>query len=160
MEIDQITGLIVKAAFQLHTDLGPGMLESVYEAVLGRMLEVRGLNVERQKRIPINFQGMQFEEGFRADMLVESRVLVELKSVEALAPVHKKQVLTYLRLMNLRVALLINFGAPRMKDGLRRVVNNHVPSPGSVLHVNRRADAGPEAHIRLSATSAAPATSA
>ncbi|MBB4637956.1 GxxExxY protein [Longimicrobium terrae] len=160
MEIDQITGRIVSAAYKLHTDLGPGMLESVYEVVLERFLEDRGLRVERQKRMPFRFAGMDFDEGFRADMLVEGRVLVELKSIEALAPVHKKQVLTYLRLLNLPVGLLINFGAPRMNEGLRRIVNDHVPSAQSALRVNRQRTGNPRRAPELPATSAPPATSA
>lgn len=127
-EIDEITGEIVDAAVKLHTRLGPGLLESVYEAVLAQGLARRGLKVERQKTIPFEFDGLHFDEGLRVDLLVEGVVVVELKSVETLARVHPKQVLTYLRLLNLPVGLLINFGAPTLKEGLQRIVNNYQPS--------------------------------
>lgn len=136
-ELDDITGAIVDAAMKIHRELGPGLLESVYEAVLARMLERRGFHVERQKGIRFEYDGMVFEEGFRTDLLVESRVVVELKSVEKLAPVHGKQLLTYLRLMNLPVGLLINFGGATLKEGLHRVVNNLQPSASPHLRVNQ-----------------------
>src|SRR4051794_7413482 len=124
VDLDEVTGAIVDASVKIHVALGPGLLETVYEAVLARALEKRGFRVERQKVIRFEFEGMVFEEGFRTDLLVEGRVVVELKSVENLAPVHGKQVLTYLRLMSLPVGLLINFGAPTLKEGLHRIVNN------------------------------------
>jgi len=130
-EMDDVTGQIVDAAYKLHTRLGPGLLESVYEMVLARELERRGLRVERQKAVSFEFDGMRFEDGFRVDLLVEGVVVVELKSVENLAPVHSKQVLTYLRLLNLSVGLLINFGAATLKEGLHRIVNNYTPSATS-----------------------------
>lgn len=114
---------IVSAAFNLHLNLGPGLLESVYETILAHELLGRGLSVERQKRIPITYEGLNFDEGFRADLIVNNRVIVELKSVEKIAPVHKKQLLTYLRLADCKLGLLINFGAPTMKEGISRVVN-------------------------------------
>ena len=126
-EIDDITGQIVDAAYQLHTALGPGLLESVYEMVLARQLRRCGLHVQRQMPVSFDFDGMHFDDGFRADLLVEGVVLVELKSVENLAPVHYKQALTYLRLLNLQVGLLINFGGATVKEGLRRIVNNYSP---------------------------------
>jgi iron complex transport system substrate-binding protein len=126
-EIDDISGEIVDAAYKLHTGLGPGLLESVYEAVLARDLERRGLKVERQKPVAFDFDGMHFEEGLRLDLLVDEIVIVELKSVEKLAPVHSKQVLTYLRLLRLPVGLLINFGGATLKEGLHRIVNNYTP---------------------------------
>jgi len=140
VDIDGITGEIVDAAYRLHVGLGPGLLESVYETVLARALERRGLRVERQKQVDFEFDGMHFSDGFRIDLLVEGCVVVELKSVEDLAPVHAKQLETYLRLMNLPVGLLINFGAPLFKEGLRRIVNNYHPSPSSSsqLRVNRK----------------------
>jgi iron complex transport system substrate-binding protein len=137
MEIDDITGAIVDAAYKIHVGLGPGVLESVYEAVLVRSLERLGLKVERQKAVTFNYDGMVFDEGFRVDLLVESTVVVELKSVENLAPVHSKQVLTYLRLMDLRVGLLINFGAPTLKEGLKRIVNDLPTSASPRLRVNQ-----------------------
>lgn len=136
-ELDDITGSIVDAAMKIHRELGPGLLESVYEAVLARALERRGFHVERQKVIRFEYDGMVFEEGFRTDLLVEGRVIVELKSVEKLAPVHGKQLLTYLRLMKLPVGLLINFGGATLKEGLHRVVNNLQPSASPRLRVNQ-----------------------
>jgi iron complex transport system substrate-binding protein len=136
-KLDDITGAIVDVALKIHLELGPGLLESVYEAVLARALERRGFHVERQKAIRFEYDGMVFEEGFRADLLVEDRVIVELKSVEKLAPVHSKQLLTYLRLMNLPVGLLINFGAATLKEGLHRIVNNLQPSASPHLQVNQ-----------------------
>ena len=130
-EIDDITGQIVDAAYKLHTRLGPGLLEAVYEMVLARELERRGLKVERQRAVSFEFDGLRFDDGFRVDLLVEDVVVVELKSVETLAPVHSKQVLTYLRLLNLPVGLLLNFGAATMKEGLHRIVNDYVPSPSA-----------------------------
>jgi len=124
LEIDEITGAIIDEAIKIHTALGPGLLESVYEIVLDRALIRRGLFVEAQKNISFEYDGLIFNEGFRVDLLVENRVVVELKSVERLLPVHSKQLLTYLRLLKLPVGLLINFGAPTIKEGLRRVVNN------------------------------------
>ena len=125
------------AALQIHMELGPGLLESVYEAVLARAVEKRGFQVERQKVVRFEYDGMVFEEGFRTDLLVEGRVVVELKSVEKLAPVHSKQVLTYLRLMNLPVGLLMNFGAATLKEGLHRIVNNLPTSASPRLRVNQ-----------------------
>jgi iron complex transport system substrate-binding protein len=122
-DLNQVSGQIVDTAFHIHSKLGPGLLESVYEAILAKELGRRGLYVERQKAVPIEFEGMQFEEGFRADLIVERAVIVELKSVETLAPVHSKQLLTYLRLLDYRLGLLINFGAPVLKDGIKRIVN-------------------------------------
>ncbi|MFL5382394.1 MAG: GxxExxY protein [Longimicrobiaceae bacterium] len=120
---NEITGEIVDVAYRLHSRLGPGLLESVYETVLAGLLQDRGLHVERQKAVSFEFEGHVFDDGLRVDLFVEHAVVVELKSVEKLAPVHMKQVLTYLRLLNLPVGLLINFGADRLKDGLQRVTN-------------------------------------
>lgn len=131
MELDNVTGQIVDAAYKIHVELGPGLLESVYEAVLAKELGNRGLHVERQ--LPVNFQfnGLSFDDGFRMDLYVERSVVVELKSLECLASVHYKQLLTYLRLIDARVGLLINFGAATLKEGLHRVVNDYKPPPGS-----------------------------
>jgi GxxExxY protein len=136
-ELDDITGAIVDASVKIHMDLGPGLLESVYEVVLARALEKRGFHVERQKAVRFEFDGMIFEEGFRTDLLVEGRVVVELKSVEQLAPVHSKQLLTYLRLMRLPVGLLINFGSATLKEGLHRIVNQLPASASPRLRVNQ-----------------------
>ncbi|HYH81156.1 MAG TPA: GxxExxY protein [Longimicrobium sp.] len=114
-------------AYRLHTRLGPGLLESVYEMVFARMLERRGFLVERQVPVTFEFEGMRFVDAFRVDLLIEKQVVVELKETEKLAPVHSKQVLTYLRLLELPVGLLINFGAARLNDGLRRILNPRAP---------------------------------
>ena len=114
---------VVDAAFVVHTALGPGLLESVYEVVLAHELRKRGLGVERQKSIGIRYDGLVFDEGFRADLVVEQIVIVELKSVEVLAAVHAKQVLTQLRLTGLKLGLLINFGEAHLKNGIKRVIN-------------------------------------
>ena len=137
MDVEEVSAIVVDAAFHLHRDLGPGLLESVYEAVLARMLERRGLRVERQKAVAFDFDGMHFDEGLRVDLLVEGCLVVELKSVETLAPVHPKQLLTYLRLLNLPIGLLINFGAATFKEGAKRVVNNHRDFASSRLRVNK-----------------------
>lgn len=138
-ELDELTGIIVDAAFKIHVGLGPGLLESVYEAVLAKQLERKGLKVERQKIVAFEFEGTRFEDGLRLDLFVDDRVIVELKSVEKLSRVHSKQVLTYLRLLNLPVGLLINFGEATLKDGLRRIVNKYNPSLSATprLRVNQ-----------------------
>ena len=120
---NSISGTIVDVAFHIHRTLGPGLLESVYERILAHELERRGLKVKRQKPVPIEFDGIRFEEGFWADLIVKNCVVVELKSVEELSRVHSKQLLTYLRLLDHRLGLLVNFGAPVIKDGIRRIVN-------------------------------------
>jgi iron complex transport system substrate-binding protein len=137
--LDDITGAIVDTSLKIHQNmaLAPGLLESVYAAVLARALVRQGFKVERQKMVRFEYDGMIFEEGLRVDLLVDDRVVVELKSVEKLAPVHGKQVLTYLRLLNLPVGLLINFGAATLKEGLQRIVNNLEPSASSRLRVNQ-----------------------
>ena len=123
---------------EIHKKLGPGLLESVYEAVLYKKLKQEGLFVERQKPVDFVFEGISFQEGFRVDLLVEKTVVVELKSVEKTAPVHSKQILTYLRLLNLEVGLLINFGGATLKEGLERIVNNYAPSASPRLRVNQK----------------------
>lgn len=123
VEENTIAGVVVDAAFKVHTTLGPGLLESVYQAVLAHELGKRGLDVQPEVPIGVTYDGLRFNLGFRADLVVNNRVLVELKSVEHLAAVHKKQTLTYIRLANLRLGLLINFGAVRIKDGITRLVN-------------------------------------
>jgi iron complex transport system substrate-binding protein len=135
-DLDEITGAVIDEALKIHIALGPGLLESVYETVLARALERRKFLVQRQKSISFEYDGLTFDEGFRVDLLVEERVIVELKSVEKLAPVHSKQILTYLRLLNLPVGLLINFGAATLKKGLHRVVNHLDPSASPRLRVN------------------------
>ena len=137
-DLDDITEATIDAAIRIHRDLGPGLLESVYDAVLARALERRGLHVDRRLAVRFEYDGLVFDEGFRVDLLVDHQVIVELKSVERLAPVHGKQLLTYLRLMNKRVGLLINFGAHMLKDGLHRVVNDLDPSASPRLRVNQQ----------------------
>ena len=114
---------IVDAAFRIHTTLGPGLLESVYDAVLAFELDRRGLGTVRQQPIPVVYETVRIDTGFRADLIVEDKVIVEIKSVEVLAPVHKKQLLTYLRLADKRLGLLINFHVALIKDGITRIVN-------------------------------------
>jgi len=121
---NEISREIVDAAFKIHTRLGAGLLESVYEAVMAYELKKRGLRLERQKPIPVVYEGMDLGEGFRADFIVENLVIIELKSVEHIASVHKKQLLTYLRLTDKRLGLLINFNTDLIKNGITRIVNN------------------------------------
>ena len=124
MTENEIAKVVVDAAYRVHVTLGPGLLESVYELALSHEMGKRGLKVERQVSVPIEYDGIQFDEGFRIDLFVERKVVVELKSVEKVLPVHKKQILTYIRLTDTRLGLLINFGAPLIKDGITRMVNN------------------------------------
>ena len=123
MRLNDITGEIVDAALLVHRVLGPGLLETVYEAALAYELDQRGLQVRRQVPIPVAYGQLRLNEGFRADLLVQDAVIVELKSVARVAPVHKKQILTYIRLANRRVGLLLNFGDVTLRDGITRVVN-------------------------------------
>lgn len=125
MEVEALATIAVDCGFKIHERLGPGLLESVYEAVLAHRLELCGLAVERQRPVSIRIDDLMFDEGFRADIVVEGKLLIELKSVERTAPVHAKQVLTYLRLMDLPLGLLMNFGAATFREGVKRVVNNH-----------------------------------
>jgi GxxExxY protein len=120
---NEIAKVIVDAALHVHKKLGPGLLESVYEVVLAYELRKRGLTCDRQSPVPIVYDSLRFEEGFRIDILVQKKVIVELKSIEEIAPVHSKQVLSYLRLTDLRLGLLINFGQEYLKDGITRLVN-------------------------------------
>jgi GxxExxY protein len=123
MTENEVAKVIVDCAYKVHTALGPGLLESVYEAAFAYELEKRGLQAERQKPLPVVYENVRLEEGFRADLVVSNLVIVELKSVEEVAPVHKKQLLTYLRLADKRLGLLINFGAAKIKNGISRIVN-------------------------------------
>jgi len=120
---DKVVSVIVDEAVRIHRDLGPGLLESVYEAILAKGLSDRGLEVQRQVAVPLVYQGLQFKEAFRADLIVDDKVIVELKSVERLDRAHKKQLLTYLKLSDKRVGLLLNFSEALMKHGISRVVN-------------------------------------
>jgi len=123
MTENEIAKIVVDATFHIHKKLGPGLLESVYEVVLAHVLKERGFKVKRQVPVAIVFEGIRFDEGFRADLIVEDKVIVELKSVEKVMTVHKKQLLTYLRLADKRLGLLINFGSELIRDGISRVVN-------------------------------------
>ncbi|PAX52029.1 GxxExxY protein [Brunnivagina elsteri] len=123
MTENEIAKEIVNAAYKIHTTLGPGLLESVYEATMEYEIKKRGLYVVRQQHIDIAYEDMYLEAAFRADLIVEDKVIIELKSVEATHPVHKKQLLTYLRLTDKKLGLLINFGQVLIKDGITRLVN-------------------------------------
>ena len=135
--IEEISADVVDVALKLHRELGPGLLESVYETVLGGKLGAMGYRVDRQLPIDIEFDGMRFENAFRIDLLVNGRLLLEIKSVEQLTQAHAKQLLTYLRLTKQPLGLLINFGAATLKEGLRRVVNDHTSFASSRLRVNQ-----------------------
>ncbi len=123
MTENEVAKQIVDVAFKVHTTFGPGLLESVYETIMAYELGKRGLKVNRQQAIPVVYEEVKMDLGFRADLIVESKVVVEIKSVEAIAPVHKKQLLTYLRLTDKRLGLLINFNVELIKNGISRVVN-------------------------------------
>lgn len=123
MTENDIAEIIVDACFKIHTTLGPGLLESVYESVLAYELQKRGLSVVRQLALPVVYDGIVLDEGFRIDLIVEDLVIVELKSVEIVVPVHKKQLNTYLRLSGKKLGLLVNFGANLIKDGITRIAN-------------------------------------
>ena len=125
-EIDALATIAVDCGFKLNMAFGPGLLESVYEAILADGLTKRGLRVERQKPVDIHYEGTILREGFRIDLLVEDQLIIELKSTERIAPVHKKQLLTYLRLTNRPLGLLMNFGMETFKEGMSRVINQHM----------------------------------
>ena len=123
MTENEIATVVVDAAFKIHTTLGPGLFESVYEKVLEFELQRRGIKVKHQTGLPVYYEGVRLELGFRVDLIVADKVIVEVKSIERLAPVHRKQLETYLRLMDRRLGLLINFNVELIKNGLQRVVN-------------------------------------
>ncbi len=135
-DIDTISGDVIDVAIRIHRALGPGLLESVYEAVLAAKLAAMGYRVARQQSVSITFEDIRFDAAFRIDLLVEERLLIEIKSIEKLAPVHAKQLLTYLRLTRQPVGLLINFGGETLKEGLRRLVNDYTPSAPPRLRAN------------------------
>jgi GxxExxY protein len=141
--MDALTDTVIGCGIRVHRALGPGMLESAYEAALAHALIKAGLIVERQKLVPIHFEGEVIDGGFRADLIVERKLLIELKSVERLAPVHAKQVQTYLRFLELSVGLLMNFGAPTLGEGLKRIVNGHRADGLSPLAVNSTSPRSP-----------------
>ena len=123
MTENEIASRIVDACYAVHTNLGPGLLEAVYESALAYELEKRGLKTTRQQPIPVIYEEIRFDDGFRADLVVEEKVIIELKSVEKVAPVHRKQLLTYLRLTDKKLGLLVNFGENLIKDGISRIAN-------------------------------------
>ena len=124
MDENQIGAIVVDCAVKLHKDLGPGLLESVYESILAGKLSSRGLNVEKQKPIRILYEGVEYQESFRADIVINNLVILELKAVENVLPVHKKQLQTYLKLTGCKLGFLLNFNELLMKDGITRCVNN------------------------------------
>lgn len=126
MHENEIWTVIVDCAMHLHKGLGPGLPETVYEVTLARQLEKRGFAVQRQVPVSIEYDGQRFDEGFRADLIVEDKVIVELKSVEDVHPAHKKQLLTYLRLTGMKLGYLLNFGAALMKDGITRTIHGEL----------------------------------
>ncbi|MBN2971865.1 GxxExxY protein [Roseomonas aeriglobus] len=130
-DIDRITRDVIDSSIRIHRELGPGLLENVYETVLAAKLTSLGYAVVRQHPVAIEFEGLSFDAAFRIDLFVADRLIVEIKSVESLSKVHAKQVLTYLRLSKQPVGLLINFGGETLKEGVRRLVNNYVPSASS-----------------------------
>ena len=129
VSIDDLSGDVIGEAIRIHRELGPGLLESVYEMVLAAALSHRGYRVGRQVPVPLEYDGLRFDAAFRIDLLVDERLIVEVRSVEELKRVHAKQVLTYLRLTNQPVGLLLNFCANTMKEGVRRLVNDYRPQP-------------------------------
>ena len=137
MELDDVTGAVVDEAIRIHRDLGPGLLESVYERLLSSALQRRGLCVECQLGIDFSHENIEFKDGFRLDLLVENRVVVEVKSLDRLAPMHTKQLLTYLRVTNLQVGLLLNFGGGTMKEGIKRIVRDPPPAASPRLRINQ-----------------------
>ena len=137
MNVEELSAVVVDCAYQLHVDLGPGLLESVYETILARVLSEQGLKVERQKAVEFEYHGILFNDGLRVDLMIDDQLIVELKSVETLAPVHGKQLLTYLRLLHMPLGLPINFGAATFKEGCKRIVNQHKDFASSRLRVNQ-----------------------
>ncbi|WOE76568.1 GxxExxY protein [Alterisphingorhabdus coralli] len=136
-DLDAISGDVVDAALKIHRDLGPGLLESVYEMLLAAELERRGHSVSRQQAIDVDYDGLHFPAAFRIDLIVDNCLLVEIKLVEKLSQAHAKQLLTYLKLTQQPVGLLINFGGATLKEGLKRIVNDLNPSASSRLRVNQ-----------------------
>lgn len=126
MNENEIGTIIIDSAIQIHKALGPGLLESVYETVLSHKLIAKGLNVGKQVSIPIEFEGVKFDEGFRADIIVNDKVIIELKSIEKINNIHKKQLLTYLKLSNLKLGYLINFNEELLKNGITRIINGNI----------------------------------
>lgn len=127
-DLEELAALVIESGFAIHRDLGPGLLESCYEVLLAATLARAGLAVERQKAVDIEYRGISVRDAFRADLLVEGRLIVEVKAIDRLAAVHARQVLTYLKLLDLRLGLVVNFGGGTFHEGLKRVANNHRPT--------------------------------
>lgn len=151
MNVNDVTDQILGAAVAIHTELGPGLLESVYEALLARALELRGLRCRRQQAVKLEYAGISFDEAFRADLIVEDCVIVEIKSVVRLEPVFARQLLTYLRLTSKEVGLLINFGGHSLAGQTKRVVNNYKESTRAQFPFSQRSQ---HEEFRASAPSA------
>jgi len=130
MTYNELSSTVLEVAIDVHRRLGPGLLEAVYQTILAHELTKRGFHVVKEQPIPLIWDNLRFDIGFRADLIVNDLLLVELKSVEQLAPVHKKQVLTYLRITGKKLGLLINFGEETLKDGIRRIINGSLDEPG------------------------------
>lgn len=128
IEENKLTQQLMDCFFRVHKALGPGLLESVYETCLCHEIGKRGFFLERQKSLPVHYDGLAFESGLRLDLVVEQKIIIELKSVETLLPVHEAQILSYLRLSGMEIGFLVNFNVPLIKNGVRRFVNNHAPS--------------------------------
>jgi GxxExxY protein len=128
-DLEELAALAIECGFAIHRDLGPGLLESCYEVLLAATLARAGLAVERQKAVDIEYRGISIRDAFRADLLVEGRLIVEVKAIDRLAAVHSRQVLTYLKLLDLPLGLVMNFGGGTFHEGLKRVANNHRPAP-------------------------------
>ena len=127
MEANELTGKIIGCAMKVHSALGPGLLESAYEACLEYELRRSGLRVERQKELPVMYEGVRVDCGYRIDLLVDGAVILELKAIDALAPIHEAQLLSYLKLSAVQVGLLMNFNVLHLRDGIKRMVNKYVP---------------------------------
>lgn len=140
MDIEQLCSLIVDCGFKLHKDIGPGLLESAYETMLAAKLASLGLKIDRQMPINLFYDGIAIPNAFRLDLLVDDRVVIEIKSTETALPVHAKQVITYLRLMGLTHGFVMNFGAPTFKDGVRRLLNDPSLFVSSCLRANKLGD--------------------
>lgn len=130
-EVEKLTTLAIDCGYRIHRDLGPGLLESVYETLLAAKLARKGVRVERQKPVAFEYDGIRLGEGFRADLLIDGRLVIEIKSTERLAAVHSRQLLTYLRLLDLPMGILMNFGGGTFREGVRRVMNDRTKQPES-----------------------------
>ncbi len=137
MEIEELATIAIDCGIAVHRRLGPGLLEGVYEKVLAHKLTELGLLVETQVLVPIEVDGIVIEHGYRADILIERKLLIEVKSLDRLAPVHAKQALTYLKFLDLPLGLLMNFGGETLRQGLQRVVNDHRDTHGSKLEIHQ-----------------------